>query len=246
MKVFAISDLHLPGGDVKPMDVFGPHWENHFQRIRADWLARVEERDVVLIPGDISWAMRLEEAAEDLRSIGALPGRKILLRGNHDYWWSAIGRVRAMLSPGTFALQNDAIVLDGQAFCGTRGWLCPGETALSQEDARIYAREVLRMELSLKAARRAAPDAPLTVMMHYPPAADPGQTSAFLELARAYGAARLIYGHLHGPCLRSAMVGRRGGMYVHPTSCDGLGFRLLDLAQAERDAGQDAPKAPTA
>lgn len=233
MKVFAIGDLHLPGGDVKPMDVFGAHWENHFERISADWRMRVAPEDVVLIPGDISWAMQLEQAKADLLAIGELPGRKILLRGNHDYWWSAIGRVRAELPPGMYALQNDALVLDGQVFCGTRGWICPGDTPLPEDDARIYAREVLRMEMTLNAARRVAPDLPLTVLMHYPPAPEPQGTSDFLRLVEESGAVRLVYGHLHGAGLRHAMTGRRGGVFIHQVSCDGLGFRLLDLQEAE-------------
>ena len=234
MKIFAIGDLHLPGGDMKPMDVFGAHWENHFERIGEDWLARVDAQDVVLIPGDISWAMHLQDAVADLRAIGALPGRKILLRGNHDYWWSAIGRVRAQLPEGMYALQNDAIVLDGQAFCGTRGWICPGDATLAEEDARILAREVLRMEMSLQAARRIAPDLPLTVMMHYPPIGERQSTSGFLELTEKYGACRLIYGHLHGSGLRGAITGRLGNLFIHQASCDGLGFRLLDVFEVEK------------
>ena len=97
MAVFAISDLHLPGGDTKPMDVFGEHWKDHFEKISADWNDRVTARDIVLLPGDLSWAMSLEDAKPDLQAVGALPGRKIILRGNHDFWWSGIGRVRAAL-----------------------------------------------------------------------------------------------------------------------------------------------------
>jgi len=238
MKTYAIGDLHLPGGGAKPMDVFGPQWERHFERIAEDWRRRVAEEDVVLLPGDISWAMRQQEAEPDLQAIGALPGRKIILRGNHDYWWSAIGRVRAALPAGMYALQNDALVLGGQVFCGTRGWACPGEEEPSPEDARIYDREVLRMEMSLQAARRIAPDFPLTVLMHFPPAADPQADSPFLALAEAYGASRLVYGHLHGAGLRNALCGRRGPMYIHQVSCDGLGFRLLDLDATEREEGE--------
>ena len=235
MKTYAIGDLHLPGGDAKPMDVFGPQWERHFERIAEDWRRRVAKEDVVLVPGDISWAMRQQEAEQDLQAIGALPGRKILLRGNHDYWWNAIGRVRAALPAGMYALQNDALVLGEQVFCGTRGWICPGEEPLSPEDARIYNREVLRMRMSLEAARRIAPELPLTVLMHFPPTADPQADSPFLSLAAEYGASRLVYGHLHGAGLRNALTGRLGAMYIHQVSCDGLGFRLLDLDEKERE-----------
>ena len=111
MDIFAIGDLHLPGGADKPMNVFGAHWEGHFDRIRADWLAKVHEDDAVLIPGDISWAMQAEDARADLEEIGRLPGKKILLRGNHDYWWCGISRLRDMLPAGMYAVQNDAMLL---------------------------------------------------------------------------------------------------------------------------------------
>ena len=150
MKIFAIADLHLPGGDVKPMDVFGAHWENHFERISEDWRARVTEEDVVLLPGDTSWAMQLRDALPDLERIAALPGRKILLRGNHDYWWSSLARLRAALPEGFYALQNDALLLSGTLFAGTRGWLCACD---DPQDRKIHEREVQRLALSLKGAQ---------------------------------------------------------------------------------------------
>ena len=136
MSLFAIADLHLPARK-KPMDIFGPHWERHFERISEDWRSKVSPEDIVLLPGDLSWAMSLDEALEDLNCIGALPGRKILLRGNHDYWWSGIGRVRRALPDGMYALQNDAIELDGLVFAGTRGWTIPPEEGADPDDQRI-------------------------------------------------------------------------------------------------------------
>ena len=115
MSIFAIGDLHLPGHAQKPMDVFGSHWDRHFDVIRENWLSMVAPEDVVLIPGDISWAMLFEEAMIDIRSIAELPGQKVLLRGNHDYWWSSVSRLRAALPKGMYALQNDAIAVDGVA-----------------------------------------------------------------------------------------------------------------------------------
>ena len=123
MNIFAIGDLHLPGGDTKPMDVFGSHWENHFERISRDWCARVGGEDVVLLPGDLSWAMQLEAALADLRLIGALPGKKLILRGNHDYWWSSLTQLRARLPEGMFAIQNDACEVGGVVFCALITWI---------------------------------------------------------------------------------------------------------------------------
>ncbi len=223
MAVWAISDLHLPARQ-KPMDIFGPHWANHFERIREDWLGRVKPEDIVLLPGDLTWAMHLEEAQEDLEQIGALPGRKLLLRGNHDYWWSSIGRVRRILKEGCYALQNDSILLDGLLFAGSRGWTIPADPDGEGDDARIYRRERQRLEMSLKSARAKDADAPLIVMMHYPPKSD--SQEGFADLLRAYGAQHVVYGHLHGAGLAGAIEGDVDGVHYHQVSCDGLGFRL--------------------
>ena len=227
MAVYAIADLHLPAQQ-KPMDVFGEHWRDHFQRIRRDWLERVTPSDVVLLPGDISWAMRLEEALEDLNCIGSLPGRKILLRGNHDYCWSSIGRVRRALAEGTYALQNDSLLIDGRLYAGSRGWTLPGPEATA-EDLRIYARERLRLEMSLTHARHSSGEAPITVMMHYPPMTDEQQ--GFSDILEAYGVTDCVYGHLHGVAIYGAVRGLRGTVRYHQVSCDGLGFRLYQLYQ---------------
>ena len=223
MAVWAISDLHLPARQ-KPMDIFGPHWTDHFERIREDWLARVQPEDIVLLPGDLTWAMHLEEAQEDLEQIGALPGKKLLLRGNHDYWWSSIGRVRRMLPEGSYALQNDSLLLDGRLFAGSRGWTIPADPDGEGDDARIYRRERQRLEMSLKSARALSADAPLTVMMHYPPRSD--ASVGFADLLKAYGAEHVVYGHLHGAGLAGAIEGEIDGVIYHQVSCDGLGFRL--------------------
>ncbi len=225
MAVFAIADLHLPAAQ-KPMDVFGPHWKDHFQRISADWLSRVGPEDTVLLPGDLSWAMRLEEAKDDLASIGRLPGRKILLRGNHDYWWSSIGRVRRALGEGMYALQNDSLLLDGRLYAGTRGWMLPGPDA-DEDDLRIYNRERLRLEMSLKHARARDGETPITALMHYPPLTE--EQPGFSDLLRDYGVSDCVYGHLHGAAIHGGVRGLRDGVRYHQVSCDGLGFKLYLL-----------------
>ena len=226
MVVWAISDLHLPARQ-KPMDIFGPHWQNHFERIREDWLDRVSEADVVLLPGDLSWAMHLEEALEDLSRVGALPGRKLLLRGNHDYWWSSIGRVRRTLPEGCQAIQNDSVLLDGVLFAGSRGWTIPAEAEGDSDDARIYRRERQRLELSLKNARAKSETAPLIAMMHYPPRSEGAE--GFADLLAQYGVSDVVYGHLHGAGLSGAVRGEVDGIRYHQVSCDGLDFRLAQI-----------------
>ena len=206
------------------MDIFGPHWHNHFERIREDWLQKVAPDDIVLLPGDLTWAMHLEEAREDLDRIGALPGVKLLLRGNHDYWWSSIGRVRRSLQEGCYALQNDSMEIDGLLFAGSRGWVIPGDPDGDSDDARIYRRERQRLEMSLKNARAKNPDAPLIVMMHYPPRIE--DNPGFADILESFGANHVVYGHLHGAGLASAITGEINGLIYHQVSCDGLDFKL--------------------
>lgn len=225
MAVFAISDLHLPARE-KPMDIFGPHWENHFERIAEDWQERVKAEDTVLLPGDLTWAMRLEDALEDLQRISALPGKKLLLRGNHDYWWSSIGRVRRVLDEHTFALQNDSLLIDGRLYAGSRGWTIPSEGAQS-DDVRIYERERMRLEMSLKHARSRDENLPITVMMHYPPLSD--EAVGFSDILENYGVTDCVYGHLHGVGLYGAVRGLRGKVRYHQVSCDGLNFKMYLL-----------------
>lgn len=210
------------------MHVFGSHWEGHFFRIAEDWRARVQPEDIVLIPGDISWAMKLEDALADLQAIGGLPGRKVILRGNHDYWWGSIGKLRSLLPAGMYALQNDALSLDGLLFCGSRGWVHAVEDGLD-EDRKIYARELGRMELSLQHARRLDANAVPIVLTHYPPVEERGGMTPMAELLIRYGVEDVVYGHLHGAACERAFAGVVGGMRCHPVSCDCLGFRLYEL-----------------
>lgn len=236
--IFAISDLHLPGGDKKPMEIFGEQWSGHFERISRDWRARVAPEDIVLLAGDISWAMRLEDARDDLAAIGALPGRKVILRGNHDYWWSSISRLRAALPEGMYALQNDAVRIGNVVVCGSRGWTAPESANATEEDGRIFARELARLDLSLAAAGvladeiRAEGEMPrLVAMVHYPPVLEAGRPSEVTRRLSASGVRDAVYGHLHGPGRAGAFSGELQGVRYHFTSCDGLDFRLLALPE---------------
>lgn len=229
MRVFAIGDLHMLGGDDKPMDVFGAHWENHVERIFSNWRERVQPEDIVLIPGDISWAMSMEKALPDLQQIGALPGRKIILRGNHDYWWSSVSHLRDVLPKGMFAIQNDALLLDSIAFCGSRGWTIPAPD--HPEDEKIYARELIRLELSLERAKRLSASR-IVVMMHYPPLGTGGAETAVSRLLASYHVDDVVYGHLHGLEIKKAVQGEFDGVRYHFVSSDGLQFQLYQLPEA--------------
>ncbi len=228
MSIYAIADLHLPGGDIKPMDVFGEHWAGHFERISADWREKVTDDDVVLLPGDISWAMALADAKQDLEAIGELPGKKVLLRGNHDYWWNGIGRVRDALPPNMYALQNDCVCLNDTIICGTRGWVLPGEQT-NADDMKIYQRELLRLNMTLSQARKKSETAPLVCMMHFPPLTDACRDTGFVDLLEEYRVDDVVYGHLHGAGLKTAYRGEHRGIRFHLVSCDGLGFRMYHL-----------------
>ena len=230
MRLFAIGDLHLPGGDEKPMDVFGDHWEGHFERICQDWRARVTAEDVVLIPGDISWAMQLSAAIPDLQAIGELPGRKVLIKGNHDYWWGGIGQVRRALPQGMQAIQNDALDVGCAVVCGSRGWAYPTEeTPLSAEDERIFSRELIRLEMSLTEAARRAEGRPVVVMLHYPPLYNLDRDTPFTSLLEKYPVHTVVYGHLHGAGIRAGFTGEHHGIQYLLASCDSLRFSLAEV-----------------
>lgn len=230
MRLFAIGDLHLPGGDEKPMEVFGDHWEGHFARISQDWREHVNEEDVVLIPGDTSWAMQLPSAIPDLQAIGALPGRKILIKGNHDYWWGGIGQVRKALPESVMAVQHDAVDLGACVVCGTRGWAYPTqENVLSKEDERIFNREMIRLELALQSAVKQAGERPIVVMLHYPPLYQQDRNTPFTQLLEKYPVHTVVYGHLHGAGIRAAFNGTWNGIHYMLASCDSLGFALVEV-----------------
>lgn len=230
MRLFAIGDLHLLGGDDKPMDVFGEHWKGHFERISEDWRARVGEEDTVLILGDTSWAMQLSAAVPDLQAIGALPGRKILIKGNHDYWWNGIGQVRRVLPESMFAIQHDAIDLGCCVVTGTRGWSWPTETTpLPDEDMRVFNRELIRLELGLQSAVKIAAQRPIVVMLHYPPLYSMERETPFTRMLEAYPVHTVAYGHLHGSCIRAGFTGLHNGIRYQLASCDSLGFSLAEL-----------------
>ena len=229
-RVFAISDLHLPGGsDNKSMDLFGVRWQAHFHQIKEDWMSKVGEGDIVLIPGDISWAMRLEDALEDLHAIGRLPGSKVLIKGNHDYWWSAISRIRAALPQGVYALQNDAVALGGLVFCGTRGWNQPGSESEDPQEQKIYQRELARLELSLKEGRKLDPTGPLTALCHYPPLSGRGEDTPVTALLQRYGVRDAVFGHLHGYACTAGFSGLKNGVRYWFASCDCVDFKLIRL-----------------
>ncbi|MFO7167018.1 MAG: metallophosphoesterase [Chloroflexota bacterium] len=224
--LWTISDLHLSSVQPKPMDIFGSRWRNHPERIAAAWRERVGPEDVVLVAGDISWAMRLEQALPDLLWLDALPGRKVLCKGNHDYWWDRAGPLRPRLPPSIAVVEADAHDAGEAVICGTRGWVAPGTPGFVPEtDMRIYNRELGRLDRALAAAGKLAADGrPIVVMIHYPPFID-GRPTEFARRISAAGAAACVYGHLHRPeDWAAATQGLVDGVYYQLSACDYLGF----------------------
>ncbi len=225
--IWTISDLHLSAAHPKPMDIFGSHWKDHAQRIAAAWRARISPDDWVLIAGDISWALKLPDAMLDLQWVDALPGRKVLIRGNHDYWCPrSVGAVRRHLPPSLTLLGADAVDIGEAVVCGTRGWSTPETPGFDTEkDLAIYTRELGMLERAIVHAQRLAQGAkPIVVMIHYPPFFN-GQASAFARCIAAGKVQACIYGHLHRPNdWATAVQGSIDNVFYQLTACDYLSF----------------------
>lgn len=241
VKVYGLADLHLsfldyvePGKwhlveEHKPMNCFGPQWERHFQKIFDNWTKTVTSQDVVLVPGDISWALKPSDAVYDLYYLSLLPGKIIAVQGNHDYWWQGITKVRRMVPPNMEVIQNDCVMVGKTAICGTRGWLCPNESQFTDHDAKIYAREQLRLQLSLQSAPDRAER--IVVMMHYMPTNEQHEKNGFIALMQQYGVSMCVYGHLHAQAHETKLPDECWGIKFHLVSADYLDFRPLLLWQ---------------
>ncbi len=230
MNIYAISDLHLSATADKPMDIFGGNWEGHFEKIKADWLATVKEEDIVLIAGDISWAMKLDDALVDLRSLASLPGRKVFIRGNHDYWWNGITKLRDSAPNGSFYfLQTDAVKIDGLVIVGSRGWSCPGSSDYTEQDEKLYLREAERFRLALNEGKKRKEEGDrLLALIHYPPFNAKCEETLFTKLFEENGVEKVVFGHIHGAAYFPYKTEKNGVQYIL-SSCDKLGFKLVKI-----------------
>lgn len=232
MSIFVISDLHLSLSVDKPMDIYGGQWMNHVERIKKNWITLVREEDQVIIPGDISWGLRLEEAMEDLNWIDELPGKKILFKGNHDLWWNSIGKLNKLFESLTF-VQNNYYETQTHRVCGSRGWACPGEVGFTSQDEKIYLRELGRLRLSLDAAMKHGDNEKEMIgVLHFPPTNEKMEPSGFIKLFEEYGIKKVVYGHLHGKeAYKNGLQGIRNGIEYSLTSCDKLECTPLKLIE---------------
>jgi predicted phosphohydrolase len=236
MKVFAIGDLHLAGGTGKTMDRFGEHWREHDRKIFDAWKRMVCDEDLVLIVGDTSWALRFEDALPDLERIGQMPGLKLLVKGNHDYWWQSKSKMSRALHPSIKVLQASSTIVNRIAVVATRGWTCPNEAHFDEQDARIYRRELGRLRTGLGSLRGHEHEfESLIVALHYPPTNAAHEASGFTDLIDEYGATVCVYGHLHGDDTRTALTGLRGKTNYHLVSADAANFAPVQIGLRTED-----------
>lgn len=231
MALYAISDLHLALTTDKPMDIFGAKWEKHHEKIKEKWLEIVKEEDTVLIGGDISWSMAQDDSKIDLEWIHNLPGRKILIRGNHDYWWTSITKLNALYDDMNF-IQNNFFAYKDYAICGTRGWIVEGtERRFTDHDKKIFEREKIRIRLSLDEAIKKGYEK-IIVMIHYPPTCETLKNSDFTEIFKEYNVEKVIYGHLHNISNKSYVLnGERDNIEYILTSCDFIDFTPIKILE---------------
>lgn len=202
MSLFVLADTHLSESTEKPMDIFGSRWSGWTEKLCENWRARVCETDTVVIPGDISWAMTLEEAAQDLKLLDRLPGKKIIGKGNHDYWWATIKKTEEFFAKekiGTISLlYNNAFESDGKLICGCRGWFIDEKVSPKDTDYdKIVAREAGRLELSLKCAEKLG-DGEKLAFLHFLAVFGDFVCKELVEVLKKYGVRRCYYGHIHG------------------------------------------------
>lgn len=230
MKIFAISDLHISTNTNKPMDVFGGNWVGYLEKIYADWESKVSDDDLVLIAGDISWAMSIDDAVKDISTFAALKGKKIIIKGNHDYWWSGIGKVRDSLPESVYALQNNSVKIGDVVICGSRGWTVPGAPDFTEQDLKLYKRETERLRLSLSSAKKLAENGEkIIAMIHYPPFNVRRESSAYTDIFEEFGVDSVIYGHLHGKDVRADKFLIKNGIKYYLTSCDLVDNKLTEI-----------------
>ena len=236
MSIFTIGDLHLSFSEDKPMDIFGDSWANHTDKIKQDWMSKVKEEDTVILAGDFSWAMKLENTLSDFEYINSLSGKKLLLKGNHDYWWTTVTSMKTFLQNNNIQnidfLYNNSFEIENKIICGTRGWALSEES--SEEDKKIIDREVNRLKLSIESGLvQFGSDKEIIVFLHYPPitlnSLQKNVATPFIQILKEYGIKKCYYGHLHGSAIKDAVCGNMDGIELKLISADGVDFKLQEI-----------------
>ncbi len=232
MSIYGIADLHLSFHNPKPMDIFGNNWGNHSEKIRKDWESKVKEEDLVLLPGDFSWETYLKDTYEDFSFLNNLPGKKLLLKGNHDYWWTTVTSMRKFLMENDFKnidfIYNNSYEYDGYVITGTRGW------SINSDDEKVFNRETQRLKLSLEDGKKKyGTDKKIITCMHYPPISShtiiTKEKWDFVDVMKEYNVEKCIYGHLHADSYKEAVQGNVEGIEFELISADYLKFNLKKI-----------------
>lgn len=235
MSLFALSDLHLAISCNKPMDIFGVRWTDYMKKIEENWISVVKENDTVVIPGDISWSMNLEEGTEDFRFLNSLPGTKLISRGNHDYWWATVAKQNTFFEKNGFSgikpLFNNAYQVGNLMVCGCRGWYNDDSNAPSNSDYdKIVSREIGRLELSFACADKINPEIPKMVFMHFPPILGDYICHPIIECMEKHSVKECYFGHIHGNYSHPPAF-RYGNIYYKLISADFLNFKPLLIVE---------------
>jgi len=234
MAIYTIADLHLSSTQNKPMNIFGDNWNNHMEKIKHNWTKKVSEEDYVILSGDFSWATYLEDTKNDFEYLNSLPGSKIMLKGNHDYWWTTVTSMINFLKNNNFEkikfLYNNSYCIENKVIVGTRGW----NVLDNDNESKMIKRENLRLELSIQHARKNyGEDKEMLVFLHYPPVTlssiNKKEETFFINTLKKYNIKKCYYGHLHGNSHKDAVIGEFEGIEYQLISADYLNFDLLKI-----------------
>lgn len=230
MAIYVIADLHLSFSQDKPMSIFGENWEGHSEKIKNNWISKVKPEDTVVLPGDFSWAMYLQDTYKDFEYLNSLPGKKLLLKGNHDYWWTTVTNMRNFLEENKFKnidfIYNNSYLVENKILTGTRGW----NLLDTENSSKMIKRESIRIQLAIEdGIKKYGDDKEIIVFMHYPPISNTNKKSEFLKILKQYDIKRCYYGHLHGKSHQDAVEGIVDGIEFKLISADYLNFDVIKV-----------------
>ncbi|MEE1530578.1 MAG: metallophosphoesterase [Clostridia bacterium] len=230
MAIYVIADLHLSFSQDKPMSIFGENWEGHSEKIKNNWISKVKPEDTVVLPGDFSWAMYLQDTYKDFEYLNSLPGKKLLLKGNHDYWWTTVTNMRNFLEENKFKnidfIYNNSYLVENKILTGTRGW----NLLDTENSSKMIKRESIRLQLAIEdGIKKYGDDKEIIVFMHYPPISNTNKKSDFLKILKQYDIKRCYYGHLHGKSHQDAVEGIVDGIEFKLISADYLNFDVIKV-----------------
>ncbi len=230
MAIYVIADLHLSFSQDKPMSIFGENWEGHSEKIKNNWISKVKPEDTVVLPGDFSWAMYLKDTYKDFEYLNSLPGKKLLLKGNHDYWWTTVTNMRNFLEENKFKnidfIYNNSYLVENKILTGTRGW----NLLDTENSSKMIKRESIRLQLAIEdGIKKYGDDKEIIVFMHYPPISNTNKKSEFIKILKQYDIKRCYYGHLHGKSHQDAVEGIVDGIEFKLISADYLNFDVIKV-----------------